>query len=778
MEKFGAKALRGRLEDARMLKGTGRYVSDWSFPNQAYGHFLRSDRPHAEIASLEASAALAMPGVIAVLTGDDVAAAGQKPMPAAAPMKGRGGTDQIVPPRYALTRGRVRYVGEPVALVVAQSAAQAQDAAEAIAIEYNDLPAVVKASDALAPGAPQLHEQAPGNLVLDFVGGDEAATNAAFARAAKVVKLASYHTRVVGNPMEPRAATGSYDAAGDFYTLHATTQGAGPMRLQVGAMLGVPPEKVRIVAEEVGGGFGVRFNAYPEYGALLLAAKKLGRPVKWVATRSEVFVADEQARDIDCLGEIALDAQARILGMRFNYVSNVGAYLAFTGSFINTVNLVNVASGVYDVQAVHVQAKLVLTNTVPTAAYRGAGRPVASFALERLIDQAAHEAGLDPAEFRRRNLVPKSKFPYRIVTGFEYDCGDFEGVLEKALRESDWKGVEARRAESAKRGRLRGRGISTYIEASAAGGFAPYDQAHITWEKDGTVTLRTASHNHGQGHETTLAQVVSSVLGIPVESIRLRTSEPDHFMTANPTGGSRTLLGIGSAMLFAAREIVENGKPLAAEELESAVADIEFGEGAYRIKGTDRAIPITALARKFPGKLDLDYKERPKVPSTFPNGCHVAEVEIEPETGDVEIVSYVAVDDAGTIVNHQIVEGQMQGGITQGAGHILGEQAVYDGSGQLLSGTFMDYPMPRAVLVNNLRVLDHPVPTATNPLGAKGVGEAGVTGSMPCIMNAVLDALRQAGVTHFDMPATPQRLWAALQAAKQGRPGAFAVAQP
>jgi carbon-monoxide dehydrogenase large subunit len=773
MEKFGIK---GRLEDERMLKGAGRYVSDWNLPRQSYGHFLRSDRPHAEIVSIDVSAAREMPGVVAVLTGEDVLAAGQKPMPAAAPMKGRGGADQLVPPRYSLTRDRVRYVGEPVALVVAESAAAAQDAAEAIAIEYGELPVVVDAATALAPGAPQLHDSVPGNLVLDFVGGDEAATQAAFSRAAKVVKLTAYHTRVVGNPMEPRAATGAYDAAADLYRLYATTQGAGPMRLQVAAMLGVAPEKVRIVAEEVGGGFGVRFNAYPEYGALLLAAKKLGRPVKWVGTRSEVFVCDEQARDIVHTGEMALDADGRILGMRFEYLSNVGAYLAFTGSFINTVNLVNVVSGVYDVQAVHVQAKLVLTNTVPTAAYRGAGRPVASFAMERLVDQAAWELGMDPAEFRRRNLVPKSGFPYRIVTGFEYDCGDFEGVLDEALQASDWTNFEKRREQSRRRGRLRGRGISTYIEASASGGFAPYDQAHITWERDGTVTLRTASHNHGQGHETTLAQIVSGVLGVPMERIRLRTSEPDFFMVSNPTGGSRTALGIGSAMFGAAHEIVRNGIALAAEHLESAAADIEFASGDYRIKGTDRSVSISALAQKFPGKLDLDYKDRPKVPSTFPNGCHIAEIEIEPETGEVEIVSYVAVDDAGTIINHQIVEGQMQGGITQGCGHVLGEQAVYDReSGQLLGGSFMDYPMPRAVLVNNLRILEHPVPTKTNPLGAKGVGEAGVTGSMPCIMNAVLDALRQAGVTHFDMPASPQRIWAALRAAKAGNPRAYSV---
>jgi len=772
--KFGIK---GRLEDERMLKGAGRYVSDWNVDGQAYGQFLRSDRPHAKIVSIDSSAATAMPGVIAVLTGEDVLAAGQKPMPAAAPMKGRGGSDQILPPRYALSAGKVRYVGEPVALVVAESAALAQDAAEAVFVEYEELPAVTTALEALAPGAPQLHDAVPGNLVLDFVGGDPAATDAAFAKAAKVVTLSAYHSRVVGNPMEPRAALGVYDAGAETYTLHATTQGAGPMRLQVGAMLGVPPERLRVVAEEVGGGFGVRFNAYPEYGALLLAAKTLGRPVKWVGTRSEIFLADEQARDIVHKGEVALDANGRILALRFDYVSNLGAYLAFTGSFINTVNLVNVVSGVYDVPAVYVQAKLVVTNTVPTAAYRGAGRPVASYAMERLIDQAAYETGIDPAEFRRRNLVPQAKFPYKTVTGFEYDCGDFEGVLDDALTAADWKGFAARKAEAAKRGRLRGRGIATYIEATAAGGFAPYDQAHVTWEKDGSVTLRTASHNHGQGHETTFAQVVAGVLGIPMARIRLRTSEPDYFMTSNPTGGSRTLHGLGSAMFCAAQEIVKNGVDLAAEELESAAADIEFEEGNYRIKGTDRAVSITALAQKYPGKLDLDYKDRPKVPSTYPNGCHVAEVEIDPDTGEIEIVSYVAMDDAGNIINHQIVEGQMMGGITQGAGHILGEQAVYDPeSGQLLTGSFMDYPMPRAVLVNNLRILEHPVPTQTNPLGAKGVGEAGVTGSMPCLMNAIMDALRGAGVTHFDMPATPLRVWTALQAAKAGRPRALAVA--
>jgi aerobic carbon-monoxide dehydrogenase large subunit len=763
MESFGQK---GRLEDARMLTGRGRYVSDWNLPGQAYGHFVRSDHAHAEILGLDKSAALAMPGVIAVFTGEDVRKAGYKPMPAAAPMKGRGGAEQRPTPRSILAQQRVRYVGEPVALVVAETAALAQDAAEALGVEYRELPPVVDARAALEPGAPQLHEGIPGNLVLDFVGGDEAATREAFRRAARVVRLDAYHTRVVGNPMEPRAGVGVYDAASETYQLYACTQGASAMRGQMATVLGVPPEKVRIIAEEVGGGFGVRFNIYPEYAALLLAAHQLGRPVKWVGTRSEMFLADEQARDISHRGEAALDASGRILGMRFDFVCNLGAYLAFTGAFVNTVNLVNVASGVYDVQAVLVQAKLVVTNTVPNAAYRGAGRPVSSYAIERLIDQAAYELGMDPAELRRRNLVPRERFPYKIATGFEYDCGDFQGVLDQALTAAEWKSFEQRRSESAKRGKLRGRGMASYIEASGSGGFAPYDEAQLSWDQNADITLRATSHSHGQGHETVFAQIVSGVLGVPPETIRLRTADLDMHFIGNPTGGSRSLLGVGSVLLLASREVVKKGLELASEDLETAPADLEFVEGKYRVKGTDREVALRTLVKKHPGKLDVHMKDQ-KVGATFPNGCHIAEVEIEPESGIAEIVRYVACDDAGNVINHQIVEGQMQGGITQGAGHIFYEQALYDPqSGQLLNGSFMDYPMPRAVLVNNLSVLHHPVPTATNPLGAKGVGEAGVTGSMPCLMNAVLDALRPAGVRHLDMPASPLRVWHALQAAR------------
>ena len=758
--------MKGRLEDDRMLTGRGRYVSDWNLPGQAYACFVRSDRPHAKILGINKDEALKYPGAIAVITGADLAQAGLKPIPAAAPFKWKDGSDQRQAQRLCLAHEVVRHVGEPVAMIVAETAAQAQDASEALVVDYEDLPAVLTAEQAIAPGAPQLHPGAPGNLVLDFVGGDEAATNAAFAKAAKVVKLTAYHSRVIGNPMEPRAAMGSYDAAKDLYFLHATTQGVGPMRGQLSAVLGVPPEKVRVVAEEVGGGFGVRFNAYPEYGALLYAAKQLGRPVKWVGTRSEVFLGDEQARDIVHTSEMALDADGRILGMRFDYLSNMGAYVVFTGAVVNTLGLVNVNCGVYDVQAVHVRGRLALTNTVPTAAYRGAGRPVASYSLERLVDEAARELGLDPAEFRRRNMIPAAKMPYKLVGGFEYDSGEFEAVMSKALSHADWKGFEERRKKSKASGRLRGRGMATYIEMTAPGGFAPHDQALINWEKDGSVTLRTASHNHGQGHETTFAQIVSRVLGVPVERIRLRTSEAEYNLVANPTGGSRTLHGLGSAMHWASQEIVKNGTNLAAEHLESAVQDIEFEAGNYRIKGTDRKVRIDELAKTYPGKLDLDFTGRPKVGATFPNGCHIAEVEIDPETGECDIVSYVACDDVGNIINHQIVEGQMQGGITQGAGHIFLEQGVYDSSGQLLTGSFMDYAMPRAGLVGGLTVTDHAVPTGTNPLGAKGVGEGGVTGSMPALMNAVMDALRSAGVVHFDMPATPRRLWQALQSGR------------
>jgi len=756
--------LKGRLEDERMLTGRGRYVSDWNLPGQAYGHFLRSDRAHAEIVSIDTQEALRHPGVVAVFTGADVAGV-LKSLPAALPVKGRGGMELINPGRPSLAQGRVRFAGDAVALIVAESAVAAQDAAELIAVEYRELPAVVDAAEALAAGAPLVHDAVPGNTVLDYESGDEAGARAAFERAARVVKMDVHVSRVVGNPMEPRACLAAF--VSDQYHLYTCTQGVAIMRNQLSAVLGVPPEQIRVIAEEVGGGFGVRFNLYPEYCAMLFAAKKLGRPVKWTGTRSEVFLADEQARDVRSHGELALDRNGRILGMRFDMVSNLGAYLAPTGPFINTVGIVNCLSGVYDVPATYARIRLAVTNTAPMAAYRGAGRPIMSYALERLMDHAARELGMDPAEFRRRNFIAKDKFPYKIAAGFEYDCGDFAGVMDKALQGSSWQSFEQRRKESSRKGKLRGRGMATYIEATGAG-FAPQDQVELRWDNEGSITVYAPTHNHGQGHETTFAQLLSGVLGLPMESFRLRTAGPEFFIAGNATGGSRSLLAVGSVVMLAGQEMVKRGLALAAEELEAAPSDIEFVKGSYRIKGTDRAISLIDLAHKFSAEKSLDVAYQNKFGATFPNGCHIAEVEIEPETGATEIVSYVACDDAGNIINHQIVEGQVQGGLAQGAGQVFSELAVYDAaSGQLLTGSFMDYAMPRAGLVNGLQLLEHPVPTKLNPLGAKGVGEAGVTGSMPALMNAVVDALLQAGVKQFEMPATSARVWQAIQQARQ-----------
>ena len=751
--------LKGRLEDDRMLTGRGKYVSDWNLSGQTYGHFLRSDRAHADIVSLDASAALSHPGVIAVFTGEDIRSS-LKSLPCALPVKGRGGMELIHPGRPALAQGRVRFTGEPVALIVAESAAAAQDAADLINVEYRDRPALVTTAEAVKPGAPLLHDSVPGNVVLDYESGDDVGSKAAFAKAARTIELEVDISRVIGNPMEPRACLAHWETASEQYHLYTCTQGAPIMRNQLSAVLGVPPEKIRVIAEEVGGGFGVRFNLYPEYCAALFAARKLGRPVKWNGTRSEVFLADEQARGVRSRGALAVDADGRILAMRFDMLADLGAYLAPTGPFINTIGIVNCLSGVYDVPAAYARIRLALTNTAPMAAYRGAGRPIMSYALERLVEHAAHELGMDQAEFRRRNFI--RKFPYKIAAGFEYDSGDFEGVMNKALAAADWAGFARRKAESKKRGKLRGRGMSTYIEATGAG-FAPQDQIEMRWSTDGRLTLYAPTHSHGQGHETTYAQLVSGVLGIPMERIGLRTAGADFYLTGNATGGSRSLLAVGGVIYLGAQELVKKGLALAAEELEAAQADIEFVAGEYRIKGTDRSISIVDLAKKNPGGLDLAYAN--KFGACFPNGCHIAEVEITPETGEAQIVSYVACDDAGNIINHQIVEGQVQGGIAQGAGQAFTELAVYDDSGQLLTGSFMDYAMPRPGDVAGLKLLEHPVPTKLNPLGAKGVGEAGVTGSLPALMNAVVDALRDAGVAHFEMPATPRRLWEALQAA-------------
>src|SRR6266568_3622907 len=540
--------MKGRLEDRRLLTGQGRFISDWNFPNQAHAAFLRSDRAHAEIVSVDAGSALEAPGVLLVLTGKDVAEAGYKSIPTNLGVVDRFGEPLKKPPRPVLAQGKVRHVGECVACVVAESRELAQDAAELIAVEYRELPAVTVADKALAPGAAQLHAELPGNLSFDWVAGDDAATQK--------------------------------------YALYACTQGTAGMRGQLVYTMGVPDDQIDVIAEDVGGGFGVRFNMYPEYCAVLLAAQKTGRPVKWTGSRSEVFLSDEQGRDVDSTGELALDASGKFLALRFSYVADLGAYLAPTGPFINTQGVVACLTGVYDVPAACARVRLAVTNKAPGAAYRGAGRPVMSYMIERLVDQAALELKMDPAELRRGNLVTKNKFPYKAANGITYDCGDFEGVLADAVKASDWSGFAARRAQSKTRGKLRGRGMAAYIEASG-GGFAPSDQVELRFDARGGITMYAVSHSHGQGHETSYAQIVSAVLGVPMENFRLRNGDPAVRLVGNATGGSRSLLGVGSVMQLAAKQVVEKGLALAAKDFEAAAADIEFADGAYRIKGTD-----------------------------------------------------------------------------------------------------------------------------------------------------------------------------------------------
>jgi len=678
----------------------------------------------------------------------------------------------------------VRFVGEPIAMVVAESALIAQDAAEKVVVDYHELPAVIDATLALAEGAPRLHAEAPGNLIFEFENGALHDTDLAFSSAARVVELTVEIPRVVANPMEPRACVGVYEpneeAAGQAgkgvqeatWTLHACTQGAFHMRTQIAGVVGVPLASVRVVAQDVGGSFGVHSNAYPEDCAVLLAAKQLGRPVKWQASRSESFVSDEQGRGTACVAELALDDDGKFRAMRFHFTANLGAYLTLIGPVANTLGACACLTGVYAVPAASARVRLAVTNMVPAASYRGAGRPLMAYAIERLVEQAAHEMNMDPAELRRRNLVAPGAMPYKLPNGTTYDCGDFPAAMDKALKAADWSGFAQRRAASEQAGKLRGRGLSCFIEMSGAG-FVPKDQVqlHIGKNAEGriTVSLNAATHSHGQGHETAFAQIVSGVLGIAQERIRLITSGSSTAqLEGNLTSGARSLAGVGSVLLLAAQEVAKRALPMAAAALHCTESSISFKSGVYlSSEGGSTTFEALALqhAGDAPHPLSLDFEA--KFGATFPNGCHIAEVEIERATGVARIASYLACDDVGNIVNHQIVAGQIHGGLAQGAGEVFGEEAVYDhATGQLLSGSFADYPMPRAGILQHLTLLESPVPTAVNPLGVKGVGEAGATGSLPALMNAVLDAMRSAGVEHFDMPATPARVWAALEAAK------------
>lgn len=752
-----------RVEDFRLITGTGKYAADWNAPGQLYGYFVRSDRAHAQIAAVNFARALEHPGVKHVFTGVDAVRAGYIRAPHALTFPGRNGMKTRAPERPVLAHGKVRFVGEALALVVAESEAAAQTAAELVEIEYRDLPCAVQPEEALAPGAPQLHDDVPGNLALEAETGDARAVEAAFAAAAHVTRLKVESNRVSPSPMEPRACLVTYNAARDEYTFNVCMQGVTTLRKMMSSYTKVPEEKLIFEARDVGGGFGQRTPAYPEYCALMIAAKALGRPVKWVSSRVEAFLTDNHGRANIIDGELALDAAGRFLAMRLAWVNDMGAYLA-PGAMGHIRNTTTCMTGVYRIPALYASYRVALTNTTPVGAFRGAGRPDIAYVVERLVDRAAAETGVDAVDLRRRNFIPPEAFPYKTPTGSVYENADLPGMLEKALKLADWQGFGARRANSAAAGKLRGIGISTVIEPTGAGN-APKDEIELTLDASGAITVYTVSKAQGHGHETTLAMIVADALGLPHAQVKVVQCVPGTRLEGNHTGGSRTTVGAGSVCYLAARKLIEEGRALAALEMKLEPSQIEYARGEFHSHEAKRSIKLAELAR--PKALSVTAEG--KFGSTFPNGCHIAEVEIDPDTGAPHIVSYCAVDDCGVVINHAIVEGQLHGGVVQGAGQVFGEHIVYDReSGQPLAASFMDYYMPRAGLLRGLRGAEHPTPSKVSPLGVKGMGESGCTASLPALVNAVIDALRPLGVKHVDMPLTPSKLWHAMQAAQQG----------
>ncbi|HET9734517.1 MAG TPA: xanthine dehydrogenase family protein molybdopterin-binding subunit [Burkholderiales bacterium] len=763
--RFGSNRGAARSEDDPLLRGTGRYTDDLRQPGLAHGAFLRSPRGHAAIRGIDTAAARKLPGVIAVITGADLAAAGLGSIPPAVLLPGRGGKPMFGPPIPVLAAGRVRYVGEPVALVVAESAAQALDAAEALEVDYEELPAAADVERALAPGAPLLHPEAPGNVSLDWEHGDAAAVDAAFARAAHKVGVRLADPRVAPSALEPRAATGAWDDKTGRYTLTASTQGVALVRKVLAeSVFKCAPEKIRVLTHDVGGGFGMKTQPYAEYAALLHAAQRCGRPVHWCASRLESFLADTHGRDGVLEGELALDGGGRFLALRARTRVGIGAYASTFAAIVATNNTKNCLSSVYRIPAIHTSVKMALTNAAPLGPYRGAGRPEAIYLVERLIDEAARATGIDRVELRRRNLIPPTAMPYAAPSGQTYDSGEFEAVLDKALALADWKGFPARRKASAATGRLRGIGVCCFLEV--AGGSPLNETADLRFEADGTAVLRTGAQAMGQGQMTTLPLILAKQLQLDVRRVRIVQGDSDEVPGGLPTVASRSTMMVGGAMLKAADEAIRKGRDFAAELLEAAAADIEYAAGDFRVAGTDRAVGWKELAQKKGRQLDtVAAFSAPEM--SFPNGCHVCEVEVDPETGVVKVVGYAAVDDVGHVIHETIVDGQIHGGVAQGLGQVFGEQVVYGEDGQLLTASFMDYPMPRADDLPMLKLGHHVAPCTTNPLGVKGAGESGVAGSIPAGVNAVLDALAARGVTHLDMPMTPLRVWQALNKGRQ-----------
>jgi carbon-monoxide dehydrogenase large subunit len=757
-----------RVEDDALVRGLGRFVEDAPQPGQAYAVFVRSPHAHARIASIDTSRARAAPGVVAVLTHTELDAAGVGSTSVHPPLNGRNGSKLIVPFRPALAHERVMHVGQPVALVVAGSVAQAQDAAEQVAVEYEELAAVADARAALAPGAPQLFPEAPGNVAIDWPGpvpddGSNArAVEAIFAGAAHVARVSVVNQRLVVNTMEPRGATARHDAASDSYTLRSCSQGAGPQRDQLVAMTGIAREKLRVTTEDVGGAFGVKTAGYPEYPSLLVAARLTGRPVAWMATRSESFLSDQQARDTVTQAELALDPKGRFLALRVKHVAAMGAFIGVPGAHIQTNNFSRCFPGMYAIPRIQVDVQCVFTNTVPTGPYRGAGRPEANYALERLVDEAARVTGIDPVKLRRRNLIPAKAIPYKTAVGTTFDSGDFAPILEKALALSHYSEFKKRRRESFRRKKLRGIGISCFLEH--AGGL-PTESAALNFPGGDRLVLGIGVQNTGQGHATIYPRLIAARLGLPAAQITHRHGDTALELKGNPSVGSRSTMTVGSALYRAVDLMLEKAKPIASGLLEAAEADVTYQNGNFLVVGTDRRVSLFEVAARAAASGDtLDTKATVDTPQTFPNGCHIAEVEIDPETGVTEIVAYTAVDDAGVVLDHTLVEGQLVGGLAQGIGQALLENAVYDqGNGQLVTGTFMDYAMPRAQDMPPVADAGHNVPATTNPLGVKGVGEAGTTGSIAAIMNAIANAIPQDRGVNIDMPATPAKVWAACR---------------
>ncbi|WP_027551542.1 xanthine dehydrogenase family protein molybdopterin-binding subunit [Bradyrhizobium sp. Cp5.3] len=771
LQKYGVGQPVRRKEDDTLVRGKGRYTDDFNLPGQAYAVIVRSTHAHGVIRGIGTDAARAMPGVLGVWTGTDLDDAGYGPFTCGLPLKSRDGSPLLQTNRQPLATDKVRFVGDPVAFVVAETLAQARDAAEAVEVDVEPLPAVTDPEEAAKSDAPQLYDHIPNNVALDYHYGDVEKVNAAFAGAAHVTRLDIENTRVAVVSMEPRVGLASYDKKTERYTIQVPTQGVAGNRANLAKNLKVPNEKVRILTANVGGSFGMKNINYPEYMCILYAAKALGRPVKWLDERSTSFLSDSHGRAQKIHAELALDAEGHFLAAKLSGYGNLGAYITGVAPGPLSLNTGKNFSSVYRTPLMAVDIKTVLTNTTLMGAYRGAGRPEANYYMERLIDRAADEMGINRLTLRKRNFIKPNQMPFPASSGVTYDSGDFQSVFNKALEISDHENFAKRKKESRKAGKLRGIAVGSYLEVTAP---PSVELGKIVFDPDGTVQLITGTLDYGQGHATPFAQVLCAQLGIPFESVKLVQGDSDIVHTGNGTGGSRSITASGMAIVGASKLVIEKGKRAAAHMLEASEADIEFADGSFTIAGTDRSIDIMELARRLhdgkvpegvPDSLDVDHTSD-VVPSAFPNGCHVAEVEIDPDTGVVQIVRYSAVNDFGTVINPMLVAGQLHGGVVQGIGQALMEQIRYDESGQPITGSLMDYALPRAEDVPNMTIGDHPVPATTNPLGSKGCGEAGCAGSMSTVVNAVVDALSEYGIKHIDMPLTPERVWRAIQDAK------------